>query len=96
MAYTVMSLPYKPYTSHGKKPHSCNFELVSSSKCRPEFLRSLFRSNSGKKLQVTIYVDDLSDRLLIAAIALELYAEDHAMDMPRIKFSAIVSVHSFS
>ena len=40
LACTVMSLPYKPYTSHGKKPHSRSLELASSSKCRPELLHS--------------------------------------------------------
>ena len=83
----MTSLPYKPYTSHGKKSHSCNFELESSSKCRPELLRSWFRSNSGEKLKLTIDVDDLSDRLWIAAITSELHAEDRAMDTPKIEFS---------
>ena len=58
------------------------------SKCNPELLRSWFRSNSSEKLKLTINIDDLSDGLWIAAIALELHAEDHAVDTPKIKFSA--------
>ena len=87
VACTVTSLPYKPYTNHGKKPHSRRFEVASSSKCRLELLRSGFRSNSGEKLKLAIDVDDLLDGLWIAAIASELHAEDHAMDTPKIEFS---------
>ena len=88
VACTVTSLPYKPYTSHGKKPHCHSFELASSSKCHPELLHSWFHSNSGEKLKLAIDVDDLSDGLWIAAIASELHAEDCAVDMPKVKFSA--------
>ena len=86
VACTVTSLPYKPYTRHGKKPHSRSFEVAFSSKCHPELLRSWFRSNSSEKLKLAIDVDDLSDRLWIAAITLDLHAEDHAVDTPKIEF----------
>ena len=36
VACTVTSLSYNPYTSHGKWPHSCSFELLFWSKCCPE------------------------------------------------------------
>ena len=88
MACTVTSLPYKPYTNHGKKPHSRSFELNSSSKCRPELKRSRFRSTNDRKLKLTIDVDNLSDGLLIAAFSSKLHAEDRAVDTPKIEFSA--------
>ena len=84
----MTSLPYKPYTSHSRKPHSRSYELASSNKCRQELLHLWFHSNSGEKLKLTINVDDPSDGLWIATIASELHAEDRAMDMPKIKFSA--------
>ena len=87
VACTVTSLPYKPYTRHGKKPHCHSFEVAFSSKCRPELLLSWFCSNSGEKLKLAINVDDLSDGLWIAAITWELHAEDHSVDMPKIEFS---------
>ena len=37
---------------------------------------------------MAINIDDLSDRLWIAAIALDLHAEDRAVDTPKIEFSA--------
>ena len=87
VACTVMSLPYKPYTSHGRKPHSRSYELAFSSKCHPELLRSWFRSDCDEKLKLAINVDNLSDGLWITAIASELHAEDHAVDTPKIEFS---------
>ena len=39
----VTPLPYKPCTRHGKKPHSCLFELTFSSNCHSQFLCSQFR-----------------------------------------------------
>ena len=87
MACTVTSLPYKPYISHGKKPHSRSYELAFSSKCHPELLHSWFRSDCDE-LKLEIDVDDLSDGLWITAIASELHAEDCAVDTPKIEFSA--------
>ena len=40
VACTMTSLPYKSYTSHGKKLHSCSFEPILSSECHPEFKHS--------------------------------------------------------
>ena len=88
VACIVMSLPYKPCTRHGKKPHSCSFELTSLSNCHPELLRSLFRIASSEKSKVRINVDDLSDGLAIFAIASELCAEDRTADTPQIDLSA--------
>ena len=71
-----------------KKLHSRSFELDLWSKCHPEFKCSWFRSTNGGKLKLTIDVDDLSDGLLIAALSSELYVEDHAVDTPKMDFSA--------
>ena len=43
---------------------------------------------SSEITKMTINVDNLSDGLSIAAIASELYAEDHAADIPKIELSA--------
>ena len=71
-----------------QKAAQSQFEVAFSSKCHLELLHSWFRSNSGEKLKLAIDVDDLSDGLWIAAIASELHAEDYAVDMPKIEFSA--------
>ena len=83
----VISLPWKPCTRHGKKPHSFSFELTFSSNCCLQFLHSQFRIAINDK-KVTIDVDDLLDGLTIAVIASELHAEDYATNTPKIKFSA--------
>ena len=54
-------------------------------KCCTEFKHSLFCSTIGEKLKLTIDIDDLSDRLWVAAFGSELHAEDCAVD---IEFSA--------
>ena len=64
MAYTGISLPYEPYTSHGKKHHS--FELTSLTSCYMELYRPSF---AAPKM---IHIDDLPDGLFIAAFTLDL------------------------
>ena len=77
-ACIVTSLPYKPCARHGKKQHSCSFELTSLSNCRLKLLHLQF---SSEKSKVRIDVDDLSDGLSIAAIAPELHTEDRAAEI---------------
>ena len=45
---------------------------------------SWFRSTNGEKLKLTMNVEDLLDRLSIAAFSLELHAEDRAVDTPKV------------
>ena len=75
VACLMTSLPCKPCTRHRKKPHHRSFEHYSSSKCHPEF-------------KLIIDLDNLLDRLWIAAFDLELHAEDRAMGTPKIEFPA--------
>ena len=56
-------------------------------KCCLELLYSWFLSTSSEKLKLPITVDDLSDRLWIAGITLELHVEDRAVGTPKIEFS---------
>ena len=85
----VMSLLYKPCTRHGKKLHSCSFELTFSSiaNCRPQFLHLQVRITINEKMKVTVDVDDLLEELSIAAIPSELHAEDYAEDTTKTKLS---------
>ena len=68
-------------------PCSHKFVLISWSKCHPEFKHSWFCSTNSEKLKVTINVDNLSDKLWIAAFNSELHVEDYAAETSKIEFS---------
>ena len=65
-----------------------HFWAALLSSCHPELLSSQFCITSSEQPKLTVYVDNLSDKLSIAAIAWELHVEDCAVDTPKIEFSA--------
>ena len=87
VACTMTSLPYKPYTSHGKKLHSRSFEVASSSKCRPEFLCSWFYSNSSEKLKLAIDVDNQLDGIGLLLSLRSYMQKIMPWTTPKIEFS---------
>ena len=83
-----------PHTTHiqatAARPHSCNNRAKFVSQRVPTLFLGEFRKLNNEKLTLRIIVDDLSQRLFIAAFVFQLCARDRAVRSAKMVFFAII------